>query len=93
MFPQTPWRWKSSLYMFNLFGEPAAQCKAGSARVAEGATFKPESVGDGRGGHVRECWPLTHGYKTDPIILHKRVTYRFPPQLRVAGRYLYLYTR
>jgi len=29
MFPKTPWRWKSPLYMFNLFGEPATQCKAG----------------------------------------------------------------
>ena len=53
MFPKTPWRWKSSLYMFNLFREPATQCKAGSARVAErvaeGATFEPG------------CFPLVHG--------------------------------
>jgi len=49
MFPKTPWRWKSSLHMFNLFGQPATQCKAGSARIAEGATFEPG------------CFPLVRG--------------------------------
>jgi len=55
MFPKTPWGWKSSLYMFNLFGNvwgagnEITKCKAGSARVAEGATFEPG------------CFPVVRG--------------------------------
>jgi len=59
MFPKSPWRRKSSLYMFNLFGEPATQCKAGRARVAEGATFEPG------------CFPLVRGrWGWGPSVVH-----------------------
>ena len=55
MFPQTPWRWKSSLYMFNLFGSRQRNVRR-EVLVLQKVPLSSQaashlSVGDGDGVH------------------------------------------